>query len=526
MRFSLAERAYFSEEQKVKTDSMPLKILLCSPPIFDFYYSFHRSEPLGLLYIYQALAGIPWLHVDIYDARAGGKSKAVKTPDAFQYLSHIYCKDTSRFSLLHRFKRFGNSFNAIISLINEHGYDVVCISSLFSAYHDDVEALVEKIKTHTGAIVIVGGWAVLNDKTAGEGNADVYVAGDGEHVLKGILQEIHLSKADALQRLPKLIGNDSCTENSLFVHRYPRRANWYSYYGKRIASIICSKGCVYRCTFCSIHSRHRYHRRTIDSIKNEFQYLYSNGVRIINFEDDNFLFESDFASQLLSLMKRYHKMGMRYLCMNGVTASNLNSVIDEAIEAGFLEFNVSLVTSHDELTARYHRPASKEIIQAIAEKSAGKVKVVAFIIAGLPGSTIDECIEDILFLAGLPVIIGFSPLYMIPGVDMFEQMGIPQDRRLCRGSALHSFGNNYTREDIASLWKLCRFINSLKGGAEMMNDEKEMEEHWFYYKKACKERKWYYRTDEGIWHPGFSFNTPLPESFTMCDVWGKKKIIM
>jgi len=52
---------------------MPLKVLLCSPPVFDFYYSFHRSEPLGLLYIKAMLKQYTWLDVDIYDARLKAK---------------------------------------------------------------------------------------------------------------------------------------------------------------------------------------------------------------------------------------------------------------------------------------------------------------------------------------------------------------------------------------------------------------------------------------------------------------------
>ena len=497
---------------------MPLKVLLVSPPIFDFYYSFHRSEPLGLLYIKEALAGYDWLHVDIFDARCKGTSKLIPTPEVFHYLNHLYVKDTSWFRLFYGFKRFGYSHDTIVKVVKDKGYDVVCITSLFSAYHHDVEILVERIKKETGAIVIVGGWAVYADTNIIEqGIADFYVTGDGEMTLPALLQEIYSLNGN-ITHMPKLIESDSSLHNQFFIHNFPKRDTWYTYYGKRIANIICSKGCVYRCDFCSIHWRYRYYQRNFDSIQQEFEYLYTHGVEIVNFEDDNFLFNKRFAAQLLSLMQYYHGKGMHFLCMNGVTAPNLYAVLEDALDAGFLEFNLSLVSSHDAIVAHHNRPALKDIIEKIAWKSLDKVKVIVYIIAGLPGSTVETCIADILFLAKLPVIIGFSPLYMLPGLPMFEAMELPEDRRLCRGSALYSFGKGFTREDIAALWKLCRFINRLKMAQDM--DEGEFEVHYDFYKKACKEHVWYYRDQAGKWHEGFTFSAPLPDSFAVCDING------
>lgn len=499
---------------------MPLKVLLVSPPIFDFYYSFHRSEPLGLLYIKEALLQYDWLTVDIFDARCKGTTKAISTPDIFSYTHHIYVKDSSWFSLFYGFKRFGYSYDTIVAFIKNNAYDVVCISSLFSAYHYDVEMLVKKIKEETGAIVIVGGWAVWADThIAQKGIADFYVCGDGEMALPALLQEIYRANGKRPQ-LPKLIESEKSSKNEFFIHHFPHRDTWYTYYGKRMANIICSKGCVYTCDFCSIHSRYRFFQRNIDSIQKEFEYLSTHGVKIVNFEDDNFLFNKTFALQLLSLMKYYHAKGMRYVCMNGVTATNLCAVLDDALDAGFLEFNLSLVSSHDAVVAQHNRPALKEIIEHIARKSVGRVKVIVYIIAGLPGATVESCIDDILFLAKLPVIIGFSPLYILPGVPMLESIGLPLDNRLCRGSALYAFGEGFTREDVAALWKMCRYINRLKNPATVHESEKK--EHCEYYKKACRDKIWYYRDSSGVWHESFPYTANLPESFTICDIYGNE----
>ena len=350
---------------------MSLKVLLLSPPIFDFYYSFHRSEPLGLLYIKEALSQYDWLHVDIYDARYNASFKVIQTPSIFRYLDTIYTNDTSWFSLLKNFKRFGHSFKRIVSFIKEHVYDVVCISSLFSAYHYDIEMLVKRIKEETGVIVIVGGWAVwAYDEYVCNGYADIYVKGDGEVALAKILYHIYLYKNRAL---PKIFEDEGCNSH-FFIHEFPKRSSFYTYYGKRIANVVCSKGCVWQCNFCSIHLRYRFVQRNIDSIRSEFEYLYRSGVEIVNFEDDNFLFNKRFASQLLSLMKYYYSKGMKFLCMNGVTTTNLLPVLKDALDAGFVELNCSLVSSHEAVVNKYNRPALKEIIKTIAWQSVSKVR--------------------------------------------------------------------------------------------------------------------------------------------------------
>jgi hypothetical protein len=68
-------------------------------------------------------------------------------------------------------------------------------------------------------------------------------------------------------------------------------------YGKTVpASLLASRGCYYRCTFCSVvqyeqlqaGSRHR--QRPNDDLVNEMLHLYHNhGITHFNFEDDNFI---------------------------------------------------------------------------------------------------------------------------------------------------------------------------------------------------------------------------------------------
>lgn len=76
---------------------------------------------------------------------------------------------------------------------------------------------------------------------------------------------------------------------------FPRRDAFHEYFGKPIASILSSRGCWRSCAFCSIDAWYRsgggkkFRVRSIGNIVSEMKELYhGQGVRIFNFQDDNF----------------------------------------------------------------------------------------------------------------------------------------------------------------------------------------------------------------------------------------------
>ena len=90
---------------------MPFSILLISPPIFDYYFTKSRMEPLGLMYIKTYLENnFSNISIEIYDTIENGKIKKQKRPEIFEYLDQFYQKDLMPFSLFSNYKRLGKSF--------------------------------------------------------------------------------------------------------------------------------------------------------------------------------------------------------------------------------------------------------------------------------------------------------------------------------------------------------------------------------------------------------------------------------
>jgi radical SAM superfamily enzyme YgiQ (UPF0313 family) len=504
---------------------MSFKVILISPPVFDFYFTPARREPLGLIYVKSLLEQLG-VHVEFYDATYANRKKRIKTPGCFDYLKNIYREDTSYFSLFQGYFRFGDSFNKIIARVASGGFDLVGISSNFSAYHPDVEALIKKIKQETSIAVAVGGWAVSSDceELLATSSADYLVTGGGEAFVELVSRLRSGRRPEGIAGVStkgsaRKISRRNVEEDTLFTHSFPERDTFYSFRGRKMARMVLTRGCTFRCAFCSVHRRYQFVVRTMESIEGEIGYLYNRGVRIIDFEDDNLFYEREFSLRLLELLREYSERGMSYTAMNGITAVNLLPVVDRAVDAGFFEFNLSLVTGNPAVSKSVNRPTFYPAIEEIARMCLGRVSVIAFIIAGLPESTVADVISDIVSLAKLPLRIGFSPLYMLPDVPMFTEMGLPDDRRLMRGSALFQFGVHFERADIVSLWKYVRMINRIKTFSSVLTDEDE--ENLLYFRRSLNEGVWYYRRRDGNWHREIPFRVDLPREIHIADFTGR-----
>jgi len=502
-----------------------IKILLISPPVFDFYYTPARKEPLGLLYIKAALEKIKSVSVDIYDAVESGKTKKIPWPSEFSYLKEIYQEDTSPFSLFSKYNRFGDSFDRIIDVILKGGYEIAAISAMFSGYFPDVESLICRIKEQTRCTVVAGGWAINAeaDKLFAESKADFFLLGNGEDVFPAFV-DAYINNLP-FDRVPGIVFRKNgavCSTTqpvpSPVPEGFPQRTKNYFFNRHRIAKMVLSRGCFYRCAFCPIHQNQQFSLRSIHSIENEIAYLYKSGVEIIDFEDDNLFCTEEFTAQFLPVLETYHKKGLRYAAMNGITAKNIVPFVDRIIQAGFIELNLSLVTSDAVLSSSVHRPFTLDAVEEVVSRVQGRVKTIVFLILGLPGDTPQNVLADILALAKLPVIIGVSPLYCVPGVPLFEAMGIPQERRLLRGSALYKFGPAFSRENVASLWKYVRMINWRK----TLHGPLRSEEHEYCarFRLSLSERRWYRQTKRRTWEPGFSFSLALPHDIPVCTLDG------
>jgi len=129
---------------------------------------------------------------------------------------------------------------------------------------------------------------------------DSIALGEGEDLMCSLADHLgDLSAVPGLchrQKDATIITNPSQGgPDDLDLLPFPKRTTFHTYFGKPIASILTSRGCWRNCAFCSINAWYervggkKFRVRSIDNIVVEMKDLYfTHGVRIFNFQDDNF----------------------------------------------------------------------------------------------------------------------------------------------------------------------------------------------------------------------------------------------
>ncbi|MBP5407061.1 cobalamin-dependent protein [bacterium] len=492
-----------------------MKILLVAPPVFDFYFTTHRMEPLGLLYIREALEKAGH-EATLYDATLSGKVKRVAMPPEFSYLEKFYEEDMSPFSLHNGYKRLGDSFLKIVDFIKENNFDFVALSSLFSPYHPDVELLAAEIKKSVDIPVVTGGTAINAQKKgiAGNTNADYLVCGNGAVTLPlladAINRKISFEKVPGLiyRKDDGIIFNEPSFDPAWCDGLIPKREKLRLFRKRKIAKIIFSAGCRNRCAFCSIHRDNRLAFREISHIKRELEYLSSIGAEVVDIEDDDIFSNGEYTSKILDILEEMHTKGLCFTAMNGLTARNILPFAERLVSSGFIKLDLSLVSAEKNVAKGLHRPHGITEIEEIIRRTEGETGIEVFLIPGLPGTELRDTFNTLLHLNRLGVKGGLSPLYLVPGVPMFEEMGIPENVRLCRGSALYPFDDE-KRANVASLLKVSRFLNY---SLDHRNDE-NYSEFLHFFNESLKRGRWFRLDKGGNWCDSFEFTEKFDAGF-------------
>ena len=129
---------------------------------------------------------------------------------------------------------------------------------------------------------------------------DSIALGEGEELICALAAGLgHLDRIPALcyRRPDGSIATNPSEGNpdDLDALPFPKRTTFHAYFDKPIASVLTSRGCWRDCAFCSINAWYqrgggrKFRIRSVENIVAEMKELYfGHGVRIFNFQDDNF----------------------------------------------------------------------------------------------------------------------------------------------------------------------------------------------------------------------------------------------
>jgi radical SAM superfamily enzyme YgiQ (UPF0313 family) len=195
--------------------------------------------------------------------------------------------------------------------------------------------------------------------------------------------------------------------------------------GARSYSIMTSRGCPYRCTFCSQSIMPiKWRARSAENVLAEWQHLVRDrGAQEIGVLDDSANIRVKRLEHLSDLLVANELNHVPWIFVNGIRA-NLATVelLAKMKAAGLLRTAFGVETGDPEMLVSIDKRIDHDTIrQAFKNAKAVGIETIGFFIIGLPGDTRETMQRTIDFAIELdPLIANFSMMTPYPGTRVYE----------------------------------------------------------------------------------------------------------
>jgi radical SAM superfamily enzyme YgiQ (UPF0313 family) len=193
-------------------------------------------------------------------------------------------------------------------------------------------------------------------------------------------------------------------------------------------SMMTSRGCPYRCTFCSQSvMAEKWRARSPEHVVSEWRHLVEDwGAKEIGILDDSANIDRKRLHRLSELLvsENLHRQA-QWVMINGIRA-NLADVelLSKMKQAGCKRVAFGVETGDEDILESIDKRVTHDQIRA-AFKNAKKagLETVGFFIIGLPGDTEETMEKTIRFACELdPLVANFSMMTPYPGTKVWEQV--------------------------------------------------------------------------------------------------------
>jgi len=263
--------------------------------------------------------------------------------------------------------------------------------------------------------VVLGGAhpSFLPEDTLKQVRCDAIVKGEGEEVIetvlndlkKGNLKKIYEGGVVRVKAIPKP------SRHLVDLHRYTPG-------GEKTTPIYTSRGCPFKCSFCSKISGKTYRILPLERVLSEIEDVMNHGFSHILLSDDNILVQPE---RFRTLMKAIKPFGLRFRLNQDARAID-GKIMRLAREAGCCEISFGIETGSQKMLNLMNKQTTVEANRkAILAAKENGIKTKAYFIVNFPGED-DFTVEETLEFARQVkpdkwLLSSFAPL---PGSDTFQ----------------------------------------------------------------------------------------------------------
>lgn len=407
-----------------------MRVLLINSPYQFPDPTTHRTELLGLGYLGSSLRKAGH-EVSIYDPTI---NKPTQLPNGLYY--------------------YGTTDEDTYNNIRSFQPDCVGISCHYSYASREAFKVAEIVKNIDSNIVVVMGGlfiSVFNERALIECNAiDYGLIGESEISFPDLLKNIYLKtkKLDEVDGLIYRDGNEILknkkskyiddldslpfpARDMVDIAFYMHASETKRLYGlgtRPTLSLLTSRSCPYRCSFCNMKLVHgpRWRKRTPENVINEIDEIVNKcKAEHVFIMDDNFTLDPDRVKSICrGIIEKGYKF--RWNTPNGISVKRVDEEMARLMKrAGCANVCIAIESGSDYIREEVmNKKISKdEIENAVKCFKRADIPVVGFVLLGMPGETEKYFKETFKFVTSLPltsIVVSFAIPF--PGTKLHEDL--------------------------------------------------------------------------------------------------------
>lgn len=325
------------------------------------------------------------------------------------YEAQIYSQDV-----------FHYSNEELADFLDENNFDLIGLGFLAARYAETVRPLAKVINEHKKkAKFVVGGHGVtpIPDYILVDTNADFAVLGEGEEAIVLLMDAIINGKSlDAIRGIAYRTGGqirvnlraepvknlDSLPFPAWDLFPMEEYATCYKFPGsspgERHLSVLSSRGCVNRCSFC-YRMEEGIRMRSIENLFKELKFINSEyGVTYFIFDDEMFVPNIARMRELVSIIKRLG-VPIKYSCSARVELGKNKEILKMLKESGCQLLNYGLESlDQNVLNLMAKHTKVEDNIVAVQNTIEAGIHPGLNFIWGNPGDTLESLDKIVNFL--------------------------------------------------------------------------------------------------------------------------------
>lgn len=347
--------------------------------------------------------------------------------------------------------RVGLDYDDVIARIQAYAPDMVGLSCIFSSQMACVRELARRIKAIAPQTVIVTGGThpsfLAETVLRSESALDYIVLGEGELGLRAIIEALNTGKpmtdidGIAFRQDDQVVVNPRTTYiqdldalpwpardllpmEKYFAINQPMGLHWRK---RRNTPIVSSRGCPYKCAFCSshLHWGSHFRKRSAEDVLAEIEHLrVTYNIQELKWQDDNLTADRKRAEAIFyGMIDR--GLAMPWNTPNGIALWTLDDDMLRLMKkSGCFEITLAVETGDPVSFEKYvGKPFTFEKAKDVARLARkNRITTAAYFIAGFPGETTEQVKRSMQFGLELGVDYLFPFIYNpLPGSELWRE---------------------------------------------------------------------------------------------------------